>query len=39
MSKKLCLIVGVGLGLGLAIARKFGQEGYQLAIVARRAEV
>lgn len=38
MSKKLCVIVGVGPGLGLAIARKFGQEGYQLAIVARRAE-
>lgn len=38
MSKKLCVIVGVGPGLGLAIARKFGQEGYQLAIVARRVE-
>ncbi|WP_233498311.1 SDR family NAD(P)-dependent oxidoreductase [Meiothermus sp. QL-1] len=33
-----CLIVGVGRGLGLSLARRFGQGGYALALVARRAE-
>ncbi len=38
MSNKICAIVGVGVGLGLAIAKKFGQEGYRVAMLARRLE-
>ncbi|GAP97998.1 SDR family NAD(P)-dependent oxidoreductase [Leptolyngbya sp. NIES-2104] len=38
MSQKVCAIVGVGKGLGLAIAQRFGQEGYAIAMLARRAE-
>ena len=36
MSKKTCVIVGAGEGLGLGIARKFGKNGYRIALVARR---
>lgn len=36
MSEKTCAIVGAGPGVGLAVARRFGREGYRLALVARR---
>lgn len=39
MNKKLCVVVGVGPGVGLAVARRFGREGFLLALIARRAEV
>jgi short-subunit dehydrogenase len=35
---KVCALVGVGSGLGMAIARRFGREGYRLALLARREE-
>ncbi|MCC3415079.1 MULTISPECIES: SDR family NAD(P)-dependent oxidoreductase [unclassified Microcoleus] len=35
---KICALVGVGPGLGLALARRFGLEGYQMALLARRPE-
>jgi NAD(P)-dependent dehydrogenase (short-subunit alcohol dehydrogenase family) len=35
---KVCVVVGVGPGVGLAIAKRFGAGGFELAIVARRAE-
>jgi NADP-dependent 3-hydroxy acid dehydrogenase YdfG len=35
---KICALVGVGPGLGLAIARRFGREGYHMALLARRTE-
>ena len=38
MSAKLCVIVGVGPSLGLAQGRRFGREGYRIALVSRRAE-
>lgn len=38
MSKKTCVIVGAGEGLGLGIARKFGKNGYKIALIARRKE-
>lgn len=38
MTKKLCIIIGVGPGMGMAIARKFGSEGFKLALVARKKE-
>lgn len=38
MSHKVCALVGAGAGLGLAIAQRFGREGYQLALLARRLE-
>ncbi len=34
-----CAIVGVGPGIGLAVARRFGREGYRLALMARRKGV
>ena len=37
--EKLCVIVGVGSGLGMAIAQRFGQAGYHIAMLARRSEV
>lgn len=36
MSQRVCALVGAGPGLGLAIAQKFGREGYQIALLARR---
>lgn len=38
MTKKTAVIVGVGPGLGFSIARKFGQEGYKVALVSRKQE-
>ncbi len=37
MSHEVCAVVGVGPGMGLAVARRFGQGGYRLALVARNA--
>lgn len=38
MSDKICTLVGIGPGLGMAIAKKFGSEGYQIAMIARRSD-
>lgn len=38
MSNPVCAIVGVGSGVSLAVARRFGREGFALALLARRAE-
>src|SRR6185295_7655594 len=38
MSSKICVVVGAGPGLGLAVAKRFGREGYLVALVARRAD-
>jgi NAD(P)-dependent dehydrogenase (short-subunit alcohol dehydrogenase family) len=38
MSNQLCVVVGVGPGLGLSIAKRFGKEGYAIALIARRPE-
>ena len=35
MKKPLCLIVGFGPGNGLALAKAFGREGFQLALLSR----
>ncbi|MEO1402420.1 MAG: SDR family NAD(P)-dependent oxidoreductase [Cyanobacteria bacterium J06635_1] len=35
MTKPICLITGVGAGTGSAIARRFSQGGYQVAMIAR----
>ena len=37
MSGKLCAVVGVGSGMGQAIARAFAEQGYDLALVSRKA--
>lgn len=36
--KSVCAIVGVGPGLGLAVARRFGEEGMRVVLLARRAD-
>ena len=33
----MCTIVGMGPGVGFAVARRFGREGFAIAMVARRA--
>jgi NAD(P)-dependent dehydrogenase (short-subunit alcohol dehydrogenase family) len=38
MSKPVCAVVGVGPGNGAAIARRFAEAGYALALMARKAE-
>lgn len=38
MDKRTCVIVGTGQVMGKAIARAFGREGYQLALVARSSK-
>ena len=38
MSKKTIAVFGAGPGLGRGIARRFGREGYQVALVGRRQE-
>jgi short-subunit dehydrogenase len=35
MEAKVCVVVGVGRGIGLSVARRFGEAGYQLALLAR----
>jgi short-subunit dehydrogenase len=32
---KVCVIFGAGSGLGISVARRFGREGYRIALVAR----
>jgi len=36
MTQKTCVIVGAGEGLGMGVARKFGKNGYKIALIARR---
>ncbi|MGK7938105.1 MAG: SDR family NAD(P)-dependent oxidoreductase [Xenococcaceae cyanobacterium] len=38
MSKPVCVIVGVGSGNGAAFSRKFGAEGYRVAMLARNID-
>ncbi len=38
MSKKTIAVFGAGPGLGRGVARRFGREGYQVALVGRRQE-
>jgi NAD(P)-dependent dehydrogenase (short-subunit alcohol dehydrogenase family) len=38
MSDKTIAIVGAGPGLGLSVANRFGQEGFKVALIARRPE-
>ena len=38
LSKKTCVITGVGWGTGNAIARKFANSGYSVAMLARRGD-
>jgi short-subunit dehydrogenase len=38
MSQKVGVVIGAGPGLGVAVARRFGREGFQIALVARRQE-
>ncbi|MGB3758314.1 MAG: SDR family NAD(P)-dependent oxidoreductase, partial [Rivularia sp. (in: cyanobacteria)] len=38
MSKPVCVIVGVGAGNGESFARKFADEGYQVAMLARNID-
>jgi short-subunit dehydrogenase len=35
---KVCAVVGVGPGLGNALCRRFGQEGFEIAMIARSLE-
>lgn len=35
MEARVCLVVGMGRGIGLSVARRFGQEGYRLGLIAR----
>lgn len=35
---EVCAVVGVGPGLGLALARRFGSEGFRVALLARSSE-
>jgi short-subunit dehydrogenase len=35
---KTIAVIGAGTGLGVAVARRFGREGYRVALVARRRE-
>jgi NAD(P)-dependent dehydrogenase (short-subunit alcohol dehydrogenase family) len=37
-AKKVCVVVGVGPGNGAALARRFSQEGYAVALLARSSE-
>ncbi len=38
MSNEVCVVVGAGPGIGLAVARRFGREGFRLALLARKAD-
>ena len=35
MNEKICLVTGVGEGTGAAIVRRFTEDGYSVAMVAR----
>jgi NAD(P)-dependent dehydrogenase (short-subunit alcohol dehydrogenase family) len=35
MSERVCAIVGIGPGMGTALARRFGREGFRIALVSR----
>jgi NAD(P)-dependent dehydrogenase (short-subunit alcohol dehydrogenase family) len=39
MPKPVCAVVGIGPGNGAALARRFGKEGYAVALLARRTEL
>jgi NAD(P)-dependent dehydrogenase (short-subunit alcohol dehydrogenase family) len=39
MASPVCVVVGVGPGNGASFARRFAQEGYAVALLARRAEL
>lgn len=36
--KPICVIAGIGPGLGMGIARRFGNEGYHIAMISRSAQ-
>ncbi len=38
MTNGICVIVGAGPGMGLGTARKFGKQGYKVALIARRQD-
>jgi len=38
MTQPVAIVVGAGPGISLAVARRFGREGWQVALVARRRE-
>ncbi len=38
MSKKICTIVGMGPGVSMSVAKKFAQEGFTIAMIARSEE-
>lgn len=38
MSNKTCVIVGMGRGVSMGVARRFGREGFQLSLIARRQD-
>ena len=38
MNKPVCVVIGVGVGNGAAIARKFSEAGYKVALLARTLE-
>ena len=38
MNKPVCVVIGVGVGNGAAIARKFSETGYKVALLARTLE-
>ena len=35
MTKRVCVVAGIGPGNGAAFARRFGAEGYAIALLAR----
>lgn len=39
MSEKVILIIGAGPGIGLSTARKFGEKGFKVALIARRLQL
>jgi len=38
MAQPVIVVVGAGLGVGASVARRYGREGYAVALVSRRAE-
>lgn len=38
MAEKVLLLIGAGPGIGLSTARKFGNKGFKVALIARRSE-